>query len=117
MTYWASTKFRDFENGVILAFVMTAVAFLMLGGVLFLYEGLGLNFEILDYPSLKAYAIPLGLFLLLLGVLVARFWIVGLERREAGRQPTSPSDSSPGASRASPSTQPQAAPANGKRAA
>ena len=52
--------------------VLTAL--LLLLGVLFVYEGFGFDFRILNFESLDPYAIPIGIALIVLGVLVARFW-------------------------------------------
>jgi hypothetical protein len=55
-----------------LKLVLTAV--LLLLGVLFVYEGFGFDFRILNFESLDPYAIPIGIALVVAGVLVARFW-------------------------------------------
>ena len=52
--------------------VLTGV--LLLLGVLFVYEGFGFDFRILNFESLDPYAIPIGIALIVAGVLVARFW-------------------------------------------
>jgi hypothetical protein len=52
--------------------VLTAL--LLLLGVLFVYEGFGFDFRILNFESLDPYAIPIGIALIVLGALVARFW-------------------------------------------
>jgi len=78
-------RFQDFKNGAILALANVAVALLLFVGVLFLYEGMGRDFRILDYSSLKPYGIPIGFLLVGLGMVIARFWIFewgGEDRRE-----------------------------------
>jgi hypothetical protein len=52
------------------------IALLLLLGVLFVYEGFGFDFRILNFESLDPYMIPIGSALVLAGVLVARFWMV-----------------------------------------
>jgi hypothetical protein len=54
--------------------VLTAL--LLLLGVLFVYEGFGFDFRILNFESLDPYAIPIGIALIAAGVLVARFWSI-----------------------------------------
>ena len=49
-------------------------ALLLLLGVLFVYEGFGFDFRILNFESLDPYAIPIGIALVVLAMLVARFW-------------------------------------------
>jgi hypothetical protein len=61
--------------GAILALANVGVALLLFAGVLFLYEGLGHDFGILDHVRLKPYGIPIGLLLLALGMGIARLWI------------------------------------------
>jgi len=50
------------------------IAVLLLLGVLFVYAGFGFDFRILNFESLDPYAIPIGIALIVAGVLVARFW-------------------------------------------
>jgi hypothetical protein len=50
------------------------IAVLLLVGVLFVYEGLGLDFRLLNFKSLDPYGIPIGSALIVAAVLVARFW-------------------------------------------
>jgi hypothetical protein len=52
--------------------VLTAL--LLLLGVLFVYEGFGFDFRILNFESLDPYAIPIGIALIVAGVLVTWFW-------------------------------------------
>jgi hypothetical protein len=59
---------------LILKRVLTAL--LLLLGVLFVYEGFGFEFRILDIKSLDPYGIPIGIALIVAAVLVARFWTV-----------------------------------------
>jgi hypothetical protein len=54
--------------------VLTAL--LLLLGVLFVYEGLGFDFRILNFESLDPYGIPVGIALIVAAVLVARFWTI-----------------------------------------
>jgi hypothetical protein len=50
------------------------VAVLLLVGVLFVYEGLGFDFRILNFESLDRYMIPIGSALIVVGVLLGRYW-------------------------------------------
>ena len=50
------------------------IALLLLLGVLFLYEGFGFDFRILDSESLDPYGIPIGIALVVCALLIARFW-------------------------------------------
>jgi hypothetical protein len=50
------------------------IALLLLLGVLFAYQGFGFDFRMLNFPFLDAYGIPVGIALIVAGVLVARFW-------------------------------------------
>jgi hypothetical protein len=47
------------------------IALSFLAGVLFLYEGFGFEFRILNYQALKDYGIPIGIAFLVFGVLIA----------------------------------------------
>jgi uncharacterized membrane protein len=58
----------------ILKFVV--IAGLMIGGAFFLAKGLGVNIPIVEYNGLKAQNVPVGIALLVIGVLIARFWKV-----------------------------------------
>jgi hypothetical protein len=51
-------------------------ALLLLLGVLFVYEGFGFEFRILNFPFLSAYGIPVGIGVIVLAVLLARYWRV-----------------------------------------
>jgi len=42
--------------------------------VMFVYEGLGFEFRILNFDSLERYMIPIGSALVVVGVLLARYW-------------------------------------------
>ena len=58
---------------------MRAIKYLLIGlllllGVLFVYEGFGIDFRILNFESLDPYAIPIGIAFVVAGVLVARVW-------------------------------------------
>ena len=50
------------------------IAVLLLVGVMFVYEGLGFEFRILNFDSLERYMIPIGSALVVVGVLLARYW-------------------------------------------
>jgi hypothetical protein len=50
------------------------IALLLLLGVLFAYEGFGFEFRILDFEFTNAYGIPIGIALIVVALLVARFW-------------------------------------------
>jgi sterol desaturase/sphingolipid hydroxylase (fatty acid hydroxylase superfamily) len=52
------------------------IGLLLLLGVLFVYEGFGFEFRILNFESFDRYAIPFGIALIVAGVLAARFWRV-----------------------------------------
>jgi hypothetical protein len=52
------------------------IGLLLLLGVLFVYEGFGFDFRILNFESLDPYMIPIGSALIVAGVLVAKFWTV-----------------------------------------
>jgi hypothetical protein len=52
------------------------IALLLLLGVLFVYEGFGFDFRILNFESLDPYMIPIGSALIVAGVLVSKFWTV-----------------------------------------
>jgi len=51
-----------------------AIALLLLLGVLFVYQGFGTDFRILNFESLDQYGIPVGSALIVAAVLIARFW-------------------------------------------
>ena len=52
------------------------IASLLLLGVLFVYEGFGFDFRILNFESLDPYMLPIGSALIVAGVLVSKFWKV-----------------------------------------
>jgi hypothetical protein len=52
------------------------IGLLLLLGVLFVYEGFGFDFRILNFESLDRYMLLIGSAFVLAGVLVARFWRV-----------------------------------------
>ena len=52
------------------------IALLLLLGVLFVYQGFGVDFRILNFESLDPYGIPIGIALIVAAVLVARFWTI-----------------------------------------
>jgi hypothetical protein len=92
MTNSAGISFQNFRNGAIQALPNIVVALLLFIGVLFLYEGLGIDFRILDYSTLKPYGIPIGLFLLCSGTVTARLWIFEPDPKvqDPGRATTPP---------------------------
>jgi Kef-type K+ transport system membrane component KefB len=45
-------------------------------GVLFAYQGLGTDFRILNFESMDQYGIPVGIALIVLGMLISRYWTV-----------------------------------------
>jgi hypothetical protein len=90
-----STRLFELHNGAILALANVVVAVLLFAGALFLYEGLGQDFRILDYPSLKPYGMFIGLLLLGLGVATAKLWIFGPDRRDRDRQGATPPPAPP----------------------
>jgi len=52
----------------------TVIALALLMGAFFIYEGLGFEFRMLDYEVFDDYGIPIGLALIVLGALIARYW-------------------------------------------
>ena len=66
-------------EGTMLLLKRVLIFLLLLLGVLFVYEGMGFDFRILNFESLDAYMIPIGSVLVLAGVLVARFWVIASE--------------------------------------
>jgi hypothetical protein len=58
----------------LLKVVLIALSILL--GVLCFYEGLGLEFRILDYDFLDKFGIPIGLALIALGALIAKLWTI-----------------------------------------
>lgn len=52
------------------------IALSLLAGVLFVYEGFGFGFRILNFQPAADYGIPIGVALIVVGVLVGRFLIV-----------------------------------------
>lgn len=81
------TRIHDIKNGAMLVLGDIVVALLLFAGVLSIYEGLGINFRILEYPDLRAYGIPIGLLLLCLALAAARFWVFELDRRGSDLRP------------------------------
>jgi hypothetical protein len=49
------------------------IALSLLAGVLFLYEGFGFGFRVLDYQSVAEYGIPIGIAFIVTGALIGRF--------------------------------------------
>ncbi len=49
---------------------------LLLLGVLFIYQGFGFDFRLLNFIFMDTYGIPIGVALIVAGVLVARFWTI-----------------------------------------
>jgi hypothetical protein len=66
-------------EGTMLLLKRVLIGVLLLLGVLFVYEGFGFDFRILNFESLDPYMIPIGSVLVLAGVLVARFWVIASE--------------------------------------
>jgi len=56
------------------ALKLVAIAVPILLGALSFYEGLSLEFRILDYDFLDKFGVPIGLALIALGALIAVFW-------------------------------------------
>jgi hypothetical protein len=50
------------------------VALCLLLGALFAYQGMGTDFRILNFESLDAYGIPIGIAFIVFGALIAKFW-------------------------------------------
>jgi hypothetical protein len=66
---------RDQVGEGIMPFLKWAVvAVLILVGVEFIYEGLGFDFRMLNFESLDPYMIPIGSTMIVLGVLLAKYW-------------------------------------------
>jgi hypothetical protein len=82
-----STRLQVFRGSARLALAYALVALLLLAGVQFLYEGLGLDFRVFDYPILKPIDLPIGLLLLGLGMATARFWIFKRDREDRSHPP------------------------------
>ena len=57
---------------------LTLTGFFLLAGSLFLYEGLGVDFHVLDEGEvdLEPYGIFIGFALLLFSVLIDRLWTI-----------------------------------------
>jgi hypothetical protein len=57
---------------------LTLTGLALLAGSVFLYEGLGTNFRILDEGQidLEPYAIPIGVAFLVFSVLIERLWTI-----------------------------------------
>jgi hypothetical protein len=53
---------------------LIVIALSLLGGAFVLYQGLGTDFLILDYEVLDDYGIPIGIALLVSGMLINQFW-------------------------------------------
>jgi hypothetical protein len=53
---------------------LIVIALSLLGGAFSLYQGLGTDFLILDYEVLDDYGIPIGIALLVSGMLINQFW-------------------------------------------
>ena len=50
------------------------IAVLLLLGVLFAYQGFGFDFRVLDFQFLDSSGIPIGIAVIVLAVLIARYW-------------------------------------------
>ncbi len=81
------TRGHDIKHGAILILADIVVVLLLLAGVLSLYEGLGINFRIFEYPDLRAYGIPIGLLAVGLALATARFWVFRLDPRGSDLRP------------------------------
>lgn len=98
MTNSQDTNVQNFQSSAIQVLINLVVALLLFIGVLFLYEGLGVDFRILDYAALKPYGIPIGLFLLCSSMVTARLWIFKRDPKLQEREwPTKPPESFAGA--------------------
>ena len=53
---------------------LIVIALSLLGEAFFLYQGLGTDFLILDYEVLDDYGVPIGIALLVSGMLINQFW-------------------------------------------
>lgn len=99
MTNSIDARLQGLRDGAILALAYIVVALLLFTGALFLYEGMGVDFRILDYqildPYADAYGVPAGLLLLGLAVATARLWIFGSDRVEGRRRETPPPSPAP----------------------
>ncbi len=78
---------HDSKHGMMLLLGNIVIALLLLAGVWSIYEGLGINFRVLEYPDLRAYGIPIGILLLCLALATARFWTFRLDRRGSNPRP------------------------------
>ena len=52
------------------------IALSLLAGVLFVHEGFGFDFRMLDYQPVADYGIPISVAFIALGVLIGRFLTV-----------------------------------------
>jgi len=50
------------------------VGLLLFLGVLFLYQGLGVDFRILNFEALDRYMLAIGSAIIVLAMLIAQFW-------------------------------------------
>jgi hypothetical protein len=62
------------REGTMLFLKLAVVAVLLLLGVMFVYEGLGFDFRVLNFESLDLDMISLGSALIVVAVLLARYW-------------------------------------------
>jgi hypothetical protein len=91
------TKLRHFTHASALLFTDALLVLLLLAGAFFLYQGLGVDFRVLDYRGPAAYGIPIGIALLVLAVLVAKFWLFAIEPETTSLRQSPPSlDRAPG---------------------
>jgi hypothetical protein len=50
------------------------IVLLLFAGVSFFYAGMGINIPEVEYGKVTSYGVPLGMTLLLVAVMMARFW-------------------------------------------
>ena len=53
---------------------LAVVLVLLLLGALFVYQGLGFDFRILNFDSLDRFMLPIGGTAIVLAVVLARYW-------------------------------------------
>lgn len=70
------------------------IAGLMIGGAFFLAKGLGVDIPLIEYEGLKAQNLPVGVVLLVVGVLIAKFWKVSKKETVERTTTTTTSDGS-----------------------
>jgi hypothetical protein len=78
-THCQGSAFNGDQTEVAMGFVkLTLIGLFLLAGSLFLYEGLGVDFRVLDEGEvdLEPYGISIGVALLLFSVLIDRLWTI-----------------------------------------